>query len=450
MKKLLTIALCALFAIHAAEARTLYVNAKAKNNKGNGLSVKKAKKTIQAAINIARKGDTILVYPGTYAPIKTNNKKIEIVAVKGASKTKILKPKKANRKVALAQLGKSYTRYVGADRQKISSSIWTKGSNSVLRGFVLDGLNRTVGSDGELIGVSGGVLRQCTIRNLGRRLADTFGGYDHYETASAAVNSTLVGCTIKNNFGYLAPAETAAANLISGRTETTGSKFQRCKIFGNQTWCGIEYGQLFNSLLYGNVINDPNGLFKRSKLLNCTVSNNLVEEGDSSDVLLAYKSRFKNCIVYGNYSRPSWQKTIGYTYYYDNICLGYCGVDQTTFEVLDDDTDDAGTVTVTEETLGNYWPGWTKVANKITAPAGKRKTDLIVSEKCNTLVRTDAGGTYPRFANKYENDYHLVVKSPFIDAGRLTAAEKKKIGTKDLDGKKRINGKYVDRGCYEY
>ena len=56
-------AFCALVVVQA-EARTLYVNAKRPNNKGNGLKVNTAKKTIQAAINIARKGDTILVYPG--------------------------------------------------------------------------------------------------------------------------------------------------------------------------------------------------------------------------------------------------------------------------------------------------------------------------------------------------------------------------------------------------
>ncbi len=70
MKKLIILAFCALFAIHSAEARTLYVNASRPNNKGNGLKLKTAKKTIQAAVNIAKKGDTILVYPGTYSPIK--------------------------------------------------------------------------------------------------------------------------------------------------------------------------------------------------------------------------------------------------------------------------------------------------------------------------------------------------------------------------------------------
>ena len=70
MKRLFLLALCALFAASSAEARNLYVDASRPNNKGNALSLKKAKKTIQAAINIAKAGDTILVYPGTYAPIK--------------------------------------------------------------------------------------------------------------------------------------------------------------------------------------------------------------------------------------------------------------------------------------------------------------------------------------------------------------------------------------------
>ena len=70
-------ALCALFVVQT-EARTLYVDARRPNNKGNGLKLSTAKKTIQAAINIAKSGDTILVSPGSYAPIKTNNGKTRI------------------------------------------------------------------------------------------------------------------------------------------------------------------------------------------------------------------------------------------------------------------------------------------------------------------------------------------------------------------------------------
>ena len=37
-----------------------------------------------------------------------------------------------------------------------------------------------------------------------------------------------------------------------------------------------------------------------------------------------------------------------------------------------------------------------------------------------------------------------------INSGKLTKAQKKLVGTKDLAGRKRIRGKAIDRGCYEY
>ena len=87
MKQLLLLALCALLSANA-DARTLYVDSSRPNNNGNGLSKAKAKKTIQAAINVAKKGDTILVLKGKYAaPLKTNNRKIRIKSDSGAAAT---------------------------------------------------------------------------------------------------------------------------------------------------------------------------------------------------------------------------------------------------------------------------------------------------------------------------------------------------------------------------
>jgi hypothetical protein len=34
--------------------------------------------------------------------------------------------------------------------------------------------------------------------------------------------------------------------------------------------------------------------------------------------------------------------------------------------------------------------------------------------------------------------------------GKLTKTQKKLVGSKDLAGRKRIRGKAIDRGCYEY
>ena len=56
-------------------------------------------------------------------------------------------------------------------------------------------------------------------------------------------------------------------------------------------------------------------------------------------------------------------------------------------------------------------------------------------------------GKAPKFVPA---DYHLAKGSPCINKGTKAASVKKLFGKKDLDGKKRIKGKSVDIGCYEY
>ena len=450
MKRFLLLALCALFA-GTAGARTLYVDAKRPNNNGNGLSAKKAKKTIQAAINIAKKGDTILVYPGSYAPITAKNKKITIKSVKGNAKTKIVKPAATNRKVALAQLGKPYTVFIDTHGAKGNSGIYSKGTKTQLSGFLLDGMNRTVGSFGELIGVSGGTVKSCIIQRLGKRYADTFGGFASYDRATAAVNSSLEACIIRNNFGYLAPSEALAVGSGSEPAAETGSTFNRCVFQNNEGYTGIVKGSLRNCLLFGNTVRDE--LFDRSTLINCTVAKN-TSECSYPPFRFSYKSKYYDCILWNNYVRePLMKKTVyGYDYYADaskSFWLGWRSTSETTFTVPDDDTDDASDVEVTEDTIANYWPDYVRVENSWEEPFPGKKV-LHNVDAGNTYKNTDKTNKNPKFVNAPKGNYKLKKGSPFIDKGKLTAAQKKLVGSKDLAGKKRIRGKANDRGCYEY
>ena len=67
--KFVQICLLALFAatsgvVHAA--KTIYVDSNAADDNGDGSSLATAKKTIQAAIDVAAKNDTILIAKGRY------------------------------------------------------------------------------------------------------------------------------------------------------------------------------------------------------------------------------------------------------------------------------------------------------------------------------------------------------------------------------------------------
>ena len=70
-----------------ALATTWYVNGSSGSDYNSGTSQSSAKATIQAAIEASSAGDTILVAPGTYAPITTENKAITIRSTAGVSST---------------------------------------------------------------------------------------------------------------------------------------------------------------------------------------------------------------------------------------------------------------------------------------------------------------------------------------------------------------------------
>ena len=254
MKKLLAILFCVAFAAGAADARTLYVDAKRPNNNGNGLKPSTAKKTIQAAINKARKGDTILVYPGSYRGIATNNKKITIKSVRGKAKTK----------VCAAWLAKSSYPY--------------EGTHTKLSGFLLDG-----GGDGE--GIVGGQSSSCIIRRC----------------RHAAWNARLTSCIVSHN-SYAA----TGSGLLGGCT------LQRCKIQANAS-TGKESGyaipncKLYNCLLNGNTCVES-VIFRDCALVNCTVV------GNRAGWALSGTSKFYNCILRNNTRLPrtEWIEVEGY------------------------------------------------------------------------------------------------------------------------------------------
>ena len=272
MKHLSIIALCVLFAAASADAKTYYVDASRPNNNGNGLSRAKAKKTIQAAINLAKTGDTILVYPGTYAPIKTNNKKIAVKSAKGAAKTIIVKPAK-KKAISLAQLGKTWMNsYTDSYGQLVTYSSYpkSKGKNTTLTGFLLDGKNRDNDWQ-ELLGVSGGTAKSCSFQRLGNNC-----------NATAAFNASLAGCSLIGN--HAAAAE--------------NSVLSRCRILKNQPrpWQDLAYKSQLGNCLIDDNLSGTASHFAESTIVNCTIVKNR-----TTSPTFSRRSKFFNCILWNNW-----------------------------------------------------------------------------------------------------------------------------------------------------
>ena len=334
MKRLLALALCALFVLNA-EARTLYVDASRPNNNGNGLSAGKAKKTIQAAVNVSKKGDTIIVLKGKYAaPLKTNNKKLRIKSRSGKAATTIAARKWLD----------GYSLDLGS------------GSATKMSGFTVTPYLKKSDWDPDYRyyvtagGVRGGTLSDCTFQSLGRVLA--------WPRPATFASTKLTDCLLDGCY-----------------TDSSGKKFvssctlNRCKVVGSERKGG-----------------GKNCPVASSKLSNCLFSGN--------DALSFSSCILGNCTIAGN----------------DSVVLKKNKAYNTIFHQV---------------------------------PASQFK-----KAKKNTLKNCYSSSA-PMFAAAADGDYHLLAGSPCIDRGTKVAAARKLYGKKDLDGKKRIQGKSVDIGCYE-
>jgi hypothetical protein len=399
MKKLLLLALCAILAAGSADARTLYVNAKRPNNNGNGLKPATAKKTIQAAINIARAGDTILVSPGTYAPIRTDNKKITIKSVKGVSKTRIV-PGKTSKTyyVTLARLG----RRTPSSARDYGHGIYTPfctGRSTKVAGILFDGLNRGEEDVFDVFGISGGTLQSCTIQRIGnawKAHGDMFG--DEVDAgAIIAFGSRLTDCKVANNWYHA---------LYGGMLEKCS--LNRCIVAGNKTDA------------YGGA------LVKTTKAVNClfaknTVGNWFMEEwlGGKGNGAALVSSTFVNCTFVAN----TWL----YWVYGEEIGVTRAALSCSFANCI------------------LYNNKRRKVANASNGGLSV-KTTLMNIAPGNTYANTYKDNRNPKFASGYK----LAQESPCINRGKLTAAQKKLVGAKDLAGRKRVRGKAIDMGCYEY
>ncbi len=183
---------------------TYYVNVARVDDSGAGTSWETAKKTLQAAVDVALEGDSVIVTNGVYSSISTGNKMVTIRSVNGAQVT-VLDGGRTNR---CATLGDWHV------------------TNSVLVGFTLRNGYADLGG-----GAYYGTLYNCIISG---NTAEEMGG--------GAYEGTLNNCTLYGNLAHIGGG-------ISFGT------LNNCTLYNNMAdECGGAYeGALNNCIVWANL-----------------------------------------------------------------------------------------------------------------------------------------------------------------------------------------------------
>ena len=225
------------------------------DDSNDGLSWDTAKRTIQAAVSIARPQDSVIVTNGVYAPFRKNDGyDITISSVNGALET-IIDGGGTNRCAYLYD----------ADMHMVK-----------LVGFTLQNGYATYGG-----GVYGGRVSKCIIRN---NVATRTGGGSCY--------TWLDNCLVMDNVA----ASTGGGVAGTGYNASSGiagwpSVMRNCTVVGNQaaTGGGIEYTYAINSIVVNNVATNSvstNGTW------NCQYVNVCIDPSRASDTCVGLDPLF--------------------------------------------------------------------------------------------------------------------------------------------------------------
>lgn len=215
----------------------IYVHATAGNDANNGENWKKAKRTIQAAVNAATTGTRIVVAPGKYDPINTGNVRMSIESAEGPVTT-VIDGGGTNRCATLSP----------------SSS----GTNTFLVGFTLTN-GRAPGTGYVYGGGSyGGTLSRCIISNCVAR------SENYYAYGGGAYYGYLRNCLVVGN-----RAESRAGGAYGGGCEY--SRLYNCTVAGNRVesakslsfsgGAGVYGGYSYNTVVWANVLVTSEGTF---------------------------------------------------------------------------------------------------------------------------------------------------------------------------------------------
>ena len=274
----------------------IYVDASRPDDSGDGYSWATAKKTIQAGVDLATDGMTVLVTNGIYniggrvTPDSPLSNRVVI--------TKTVTVRSVNGPETAIIEGSGTNAYGTSSAMRCVFM-----SKGVLDGFTLTG-GATLSENGQ-DGSGGGILASstaATVRHcsLVRNRAHNGGG---------AVGGTIEFCTISGNVaivgGGLVPNIAFKCIITNNEADTGGGSsfgtLNSCTISLNRAAYGggQHGGALNNCILYGNYSTGSAGGSNYGTLKNCTIVGNVAAESGAG-VNCHSQHPLYNCILWGN------------------------------------------------------------------------------------------------------------------------------------------------------
>jgi hypothetical protein len=268
-------------------------------NSQNTLQVPSIYPSIQAGINAASDGDTILLAAGIYYETNINLQGKEIVI--------------------LGESGAENTLVDGGFQGGIFRAVSGETFNTELIGLTIQYGKASTGSAIHIINSSHLTLRNCVVRNnsapgIWTRAAITIGQvYNNGPRTPAGIQ--MYDCELYNNSGYYGGA------VFNEETGNTLSIFERCTFHHNvgQSGGGAMFGTLNsiikNCLFYANseaIVNEKG----HPLIENCTFADNFgpaIRRNDPNDTTVV-----RNCIFYNN------TETISQIGWPENFIMEYC------------------------------------------------------------------------------------------------------------------------------
>lgn len=322
MQTRMLITLAAALACGAASATTYYVDASRPDDSGDGLSWATAKKTIQAAIDVASANDLVLVTDGVYnvgarvwagvSGALSNrvviDKALTVRSVNGPTGTIIAgavwEGGQPVRGVALTNgaildgftVSNGMTR-AGGDytSERSGGGVWCFGDRAQVFNCVLIA-NRAVDSGGGLYrgsctgsvfianrAVNGGGVYNATVSNcvFEHNLASSSGGGQNAGSAA--------WCVYENNYSSNNGGAVASVVVTHSILRNNGARYDAGAVYG---------GTIYNSMIYGNRAGRLAGGAQSATLENCTV----VDNHSSGSAGGVSGGTVRNSIVYFNHA----------------------------------------------------------------------------------------------------------------------------------------------------